>query len=52
MITQYHKPNKVTLTQLKADLKQLKEDYQKQRLAIEEQIKFIKSGSPQELVDQ
>jgi hypothetical protein len=52
MIIQYQKPNKETLKQLKADLKQLKINYQTQQLAIEKQIKFIKSSSPRELIDQ
>ena len=41
MIIQYTKPCRETLKQLMADLNQLKEDYQKQRLAIEEQIELL-----------
>ena len=52
MKIQYTNPCKETLKQLKADLKQLKIDYEKRQMEIEEQIKFIKSGSPQALVDQ
>jgi hypothetical protein len=52
MIIQYIKPCRETLKQLKADLEQLKIDYKKHQMEIEQQIEFIKSGSPRELVDQ